>query len=190
MAEQRSFRGALGGFNRQDVVRYIEYLNAKHTGIVNQLNNEKQALLDELAALQAKLTQLNGTQPEQPEAEAEKSLSEVDALREQLAQVTAQRDAALANSKELAAEELEAYRRAERMERAAKERSEQMYRLATATLADATTQVDQAAIQFRLVADKVNAQMLELQTAVDGSKAALLEAASTMYTIRPEGLEE
>lgn len=190
MAEQHTFRGALGGFNRQDVVRYIEYLNTRHVGIVNQLMSEKQALLDELAALQAKLAQQEEALPEQPAQEPEDTVSELDALKAQLAEVTAQRDAALAGSRELAAEELEAYRRAERMERAAKERSEQMYRLATATLADATAQVDQAAVQFRLVADKVNAQMLELQTAVDGSKAALLEAASTMYTIRPEGLEE
>ena len=87
-------------------------------------------------------------------------------------------------------QELEAYRRAERMERAAKERSEQIYRQATATLAEATSQVDGAAIQFKQLSERVNMQMAELQAAVEGSKAALAGAAATMYTIRPEGEDQ
>jgi len=86
-------------------------------------------------------------------------------------------------------EELEAYRRAEKVERDAKERAAQMYRQATGTLAEATTHVDSAADQFRQIADRVNAQMLELQGAVDNSKNALKDAAAILYAIRPEGLE-
>ena len=47
MAEARIFRSALNGFNREDVVRYIESLNAKHTALVNQLTSEKQSLATE-----------------------------------------------------------------------------------------------------------------------------------------------
>ena len=50
MAEQQNFRSAFNGFNREDVVRYISYMNNKHNDQVNQLNSEKQALLDELNA--------------------------------------------------------------------------------------------------------------------------------------------
>ena len=53
MAESRNFRSALNGFNREDVVRYIETMNNKHTALVNQLKSEKQSLADELAALKA-----------------------------------------------------------------------------------------------------------------------------------------
>ena len=35
MSQNHNFRSAIGGFNRQDVVRYIEYLNNKHTDQVN-----------------------------------------------------------------------------------------------------------------------------------------------------------
>ena len=51
MAESHNFRTALNGFKREDVVRYIEYLNSKHNTLVNQLRTENQALQDELDAL-------------------------------------------------------------------------------------------------------------------------------------------
>ena len=35
-----NFRSALGGFNRQDVARYLEYLNSQHTAQLNQLYTE------------------------------------------------------------------------------------------------------------------------------------------------------
>ena len=40
MAQQQTFRSALNGFNREDVVSYIEYLNSVHTAEINQLNSE------------------------------------------------------------------------------------------------------------------------------------------------------
>ncbi len=40
MALAKNFRSALNGFNREDVVHYIEYLNAKHNSEVQQLSAE------------------------------------------------------------------------------------------------------------------------------------------------------
>ena len=37
MAAFQNFRSAVGGFNREDVVHYIEFLNSKHNAAVNQL---------------------------------------------------------------------------------------------------------------------------------------------------------
>ena len=45
MSEILNFRSAFNGFHREDVVHYIEYLNAKHTTEVNQLNAELEQLL-------------------------------------------------------------------------------------------------------------------------------------------------
>ena len=36
------FRTAFRGFNREDVVHYIEYLNNQHNAVVEQLNNQLQ----------------------------------------------------------------------------------------------------------------------------------------------------
>ena len=90
---------------------------------------------------------------------------------------------------DVTAQELEAYRRAEKAERAAKERSEHIYRQATATLAQATAQVDDAAGRVQELVDRVTGQITDLQAAVALSKSALLDAATTMYSIRPEDAE-
>lgn len=189
MAVSHNFRSALNGFNREDVVHYIEYLNTKNTNLVNQLSSEKKALQDELTALRAQpdlteqLAQLEAKNAELTAANTD-ALAQIDALKAQLEETKANQ--AARNQ----AEELEAYRRAERMERSAKERAEQIYRQATGTLAQATTQVDSAAERYRLAAAQINSQMEQLQDAIEYSKNALLDAATTMYAIRPEGTEE
>ena len=42
MAGMQNFRSALGGFNREDVVSYIEYLNTQHKAQIAQLNTQLQ----------------------------------------------------------------------------------------------------------------------------------------------------
>ena len=153
MAETHRFRSALGGFNREDVVHYIEYLNTKHTAQVNQLASENEFLRQQLERLQANST---------PAPAAEENVPSCTEA------------------------ELEAYRRAERTERNARERAEQIYRQATATLADATALVDGAAAQLESMADAVKEQLSQLQSAIEGSKASLKDAAQIMSTIRPE----
>lgn len=189
MAVSHNFRGALNGFNREDVVHYIEFLNTKNTNLVNQLNSEKKLLQDELTALRsqpdltAQLAQMEAQNAELSAAYAQ-ALAQIDTLTSQLEE--AQTQQAARNQ----AEELEAYRRAERMERSAKERAEQIYRQATGTLAQATAQVDSAADRYRQATEQISSQMEKLQSAIEYSKNALLDAATTMYAIRPEGTEE
>lgn len=188
MATAQNFRSAFNGFNREDVVRYLEYLNTKHTAQLNQLRSENQSLLEELNELRAAAEQSPSASECQEacaalEAERDAALADAAQLRAQLEQ------AAQNKQESLAAAELEAYRRAERAERAAKERAAQLYRQATGTLAEATTHVDAAAGQFRQIAERVNAQMQELQAVVDSSKTALADAAATLYAIRPEEAE-
>ena len=204
MAEHK-FRTALNGFNREDVVRYIDYMNTVHASEMEQLNNEKQALQEEIAELKEQqnlasrvaeleercmeLEQLNMNATE----ELETAQEQIAKLQEELEQCAQQRDEAMTKqeaAKNVAAEELEAYRRAERMERSAKERAGQLYRQATGTLAEATTHVDKAAEQFNEIALRVSGQIEELQNAIECSKNALQDAATTMYTIRPVDWEE
>lgn len=189
MAASYNFRPAFNGFNREDVVHYIEYINSKHTAQVNQLRADLAAAQQENASLRA-----------QPKHDPELEI-QVTALREQISQLEAQVLAAQTAKAELEQqladalsqqalrrneEELEAYRRAERMERQAKERTESMYQKANGVLADATAKVDDASAQLSGIADQVAAQLAVLQQAVTGSKAALKDAAATLYAIRPE----
>ena len=183
MAEQR-FRTALNGFHREDVVHYIEYLNINHSAQVNQLNNELDALRKELDALKASLAEADA-----PCENCAALQSQLDEALSELNDLKSQPSAPAQAPAVVSAHELEAYRRAEQAERTAKERAQQIYIQATATLAQATTQVDDAAGRVQQIADKVNNQMLELQAAVELSKSALLDAATTMYSIRPENME-
>ena len=185
---QQTFRSALNGFNREDVVRYIEYINAQHAAEINRLNSE----LDFLRSKAEKEVPV----PEATEADelVEQQAARIrelfDRCREQEQQIE-QLKAALEQAQQQVSckshveEELEAYRRAERTERMARERAEQLYNQANAVLADATVKVDDAAALICQMSDKVAGQLTELQAAVAGSKQALKDAAATMYTIRP-----
>ena len=180
MAVNHNFRSSMGGFNREDVVRYIEYMNTKHA--------------EEIAALNAEMEQLRQSIPT-PE-----QMTHTEELEANCADLSAQLEQALADkaaleakcaSLEEAAEstayekELDAYRRAEAVERQAKERSEQLFNQTAGTLAQATTQVDDAATAFIGVADKITSQIDDLRRAIENSKNALRDAATTMYGIQP-----
>ena len=82
--------------------------------------------------------------------------------------------------------ELEAYRRAERIERLAQERAAQMSDRANAVLADATVEVDEAAALIAQISEKVMSQLTELQAAVSGSNQSLRDAAASLCSIRPD----
>ena len=192
MSTPQSFRSALNGFNREDVVHYLEYLNTKHSNQVNQLTAENETLRQQVEAL--------------PDAESQRLL--VASLEEKCAELTRQLEQSQSRCAELeqqleqshcavpeqvqepalspsASEELEAYRRAERIEREAKERAELVYFQANSVLTEASARVDGISSDITDMADKVMTQLTQLQMAVSSSKQALQDAASIMGTIRP-----
>jgi chromosome segregation ATPase len=205
MAVTHNFRSALGGFHREDVVHYIEYMNTKHASQISQLTTEAEELRAKVKALESvpvkedrtpeleeQCSQLTAQLEEVRaanavlEAECEALRAQKDALEAAQAEIEALKAQMAQMHSDLQAKELDAYRRAERTERLAQERADRIYQQATGTLAQATTQVDTAANLFRQIADRVNSQMEELQLAVESSKNALQDAATTMYSIRPE----
>ena len=181
---QQTFRTALNGFNRDDVVHYIEFLNAQHSA--------------EVARLQSELEFLRGnTKPAAPAEEKVEPCQYDDLIEQQAARIRElfdlckEKDARIAQLESApqtksADDELEAYRRAERTERLARERAEQVQRQANAVLADATAKVDEAAALIEQMALQVSGQLGCFQSAVDNTKAALRDAVATMGTIRPE----
>lgn len=191
MAAPQNFRSSFNGFNREDVVHYLEYLNNKHTAQVNQLTTEIEELRsravndqsDLVASLQEECASLNIL------------LEQAEAEKAQLAERCAQLEASHAptvmledkknNIALLASEELETYRRAERIEREARERAELVYFQANGVLTEATAKVDGLSAEITDMADQVMRQLTQLQMAVSSSKQALQDAASIMNTIRP-----
>ena len=191
MTASQNFRSAFNGFNREDVVHYLEYLNAKHTNQINQLTAENEALraqVDTLPELESQ--QLLVASLEEKCAELTRLLEAAQARCEELEQAAAQKPVEDAPAQEpalspSASEELEAYRRAERIEREAKERAELVYFQANGVLTEATAKVDGISSDITEMADQVMTQLTQLQVAISSSKQALQDASSIMGTIRP-----
>lgn len=166
MSNIQSFRSAFNGFNRQDVVNYIEYMNNQHNSQIQQLNTQLQNALSKNSdsELQARLVA------------AEEKIKELEAA-------LAQAGGAPMNCTE---QELEAYRRAERAERIANERSAQLCQQANGILADAGCQVDNAASAIDAAAENLNAQLEAYKAAVDAAKATLHDAVAAISAIAPK----
>ena len=169
MAVTQRFRSAFNGFNREDVVNYIEYLNNQHVAQVNQLNNQLQEAkgavsADELADLQAQL----------------------DAALQRCAELEKQ----LQTKEATVSRELEAYRRAERAERIAADRVAQLYNQANGALADATAKADDTATQVTELTDALMVQLQQLQTVLSSGGNSMRDAAAALFAIRPATNEE
>ena len=188
MAQQQNFRTAFNGFNREDVVHYLEYINAKHTAQINQLTAENEELRQQLNALPAGgVVEALQAEIESLQAQLDNAMAENAALEERCAQPEQQPapetpEAPVVPS---ASAELEAYRRAERAEREARERADLVYYQANGVLTEASAKVDGLAADITDMADQVMAQLTQLQMAVSSSKQALQDASSIMNTIRP-----
>ena len=89
------------------------------------------------------------------------------------------------NAAENGSDALDAYRRADRIERNARERAELVYHQASAVLSEAIARVDATTAEITAKADDAMSQLTQLQMAVSASKQALQDASSLMNTIRP-----
>lgn len=158
---QQSFRTAFYGFNREDVVRYIEYLNNQHNAQLEQLRNQLQNATPKPTATQSELQ------------------AELAAALEKCAQLEAQ----LASAPE---QELEAYRRAERAERVAQERAQQIYTQANAILADAAVKAEAESARLAKLAEQADAQLKVYQEAIADTQALFRDATAALYGLKPE----
>ena len=201
MAEPMNFRSAFNGFNREDVVHYIEYLNANHENQIKQLqadlaNMQRESFLpsvdeeqeERIAELQeqfsqqeALLTALNDEKDEllakraQLEAVVTVLTSENKERSEKVAQLEAQLNTANAKPKFSACmeDELAAYRRAERVERQANERANALYRNLRVSLEETVSKADQAVANLDSISGQVNAQINILRESILDSKSDL-----------------
>lgn len=191
-----NFRSSLHGFNRQDVANYLEYLNNRHAAQVNQLNTDLEALRRQAeapaedpqrTALEARCRELE-QQLEAARKERDEALAQKEAAEQKLASARQDREEALLRScgeKLEANRELEAYRRAERTERMARERAEQVYSETGAVLTQASNRIEAALRQMTGISQQVTGQLDTLQTAIASSRLALQDAAQTIDKLKP-----
>ena len=191
-----NFSSSLHGFNRQDVANYLEYLNNRHAAQVNQLNTDLEALRRQAeapaedpqrTALEARCRELE-QQLEAARKERDEALAQREAAEQKLASARQDREEALLRScgeKLEANRELEAYRRAERTERMARERAEQVYSETGSVLTQASIRIEAALRQMTGISQQVTGQLDTLQTAIASSRLALQDAAQTIDKLKP-----
>ena len=191
-----NFRSSLHGFNRQDVANYLEYLNNRHAAQVNQLNTDLEALRRQAeapaedpqrAALETRCQELE-QQLAAARKERDEALAQKEAVEQKLEAAQRDREEALLRSsgeKLDANRELEAYRRAERTERVARERAEQVYSETGTVLTQASNRIEAALRQMTGISQQVIGQLDTLQTAIASSRLALQDAAQTIDKLKP-----
>ena len=189
MSAPQKFRSAFNGFNRDDVVHYLEYLNSKHTAQVNQLTSEADFLRSKLEAVQAdpNLAETIAVL-EQERDDLRAQLEDLQARYDAMEQAQASSPAAVSADVHAygPSEELEVYRRAERTERMARERADLIYRQANGVLSEAAVRVNDVASQINPLADQAMQQLQALQETIAASKQSLQDAAVIISTLRPD----
>ena len=195
MAVPQTFRSAFHGFNREDVAHYLEYINTKYQNQIDQLTTENQEL--QAAAQQRELAAQDNFELEAVKARCEELAALLEAEKARCQELTQQLEAAQQENAakdtpvpaethtSLAAEELEAYRRAERLEREARERADLIYFQASGVLTEASTKVDVISNDISGMADQLMSTLTQLQIAVSSSKQALTDASAIMKSLRP-----
>lgn len=178
MAAIQNFRSAFNGFNRDDVVHYIDYVHNTHRNKMGELNNELQTLREQLEAVQAELQRR-----EDAEAKLNEALAKIEALEQDLEEARSQPPVDTT-------QELEAYRRAERAERNANIRVSRLYEEANSVLADATTRADESAAQVFRISEEISGQLVQLQEALTTGANTIRDAAAAMYAIKPVSQDE
>lgn len=106
MADLQHFRSAFRGFNRLDVVNYIEFLNQKHNSQIEQLNTQLQNAREEIRQLKAAPAPAVQEQPvvqekipSESELETYRRAERVERkAQERAAQIYAQANAVLADA--------------------------------------------------------------------------------------------
>lgn len=212
MNEPQTFRSAFNGFHREDVVNHIAYMSNKHETQVNQLRSEAEALRAELAELREQVDVDNDRQDRL--AGLEQTLADRDAelvslreeletanqlLNEQAEQLAALREE-LEEAREAAAkapieksashwDELRAYRRAETVERQARDRVNELYTSANAALRSTGATLGDTNAAFDALAEKFRSDLVALMETIDSGKTALCAAADTLDSLRPEDME-
>ena len=176
MSAPQKFRSAFNGFNREDVVYYLEYINSKHTALVNQLQSEAEFLRSKLEVMQS--SENSTEQVAALEAERDELRAQVEALKERCAAL--EQNAPVCGPEA----ELEVYRRAERTERMARERADLICRQTNVVLSEASVKINDLATQVGPMADQILEQISQLQSTIASGKQSLQDASVILSTLR------
>lgn len=178
MADFTRFRTSVGGFNRSDVANYIESLSAEHKRTTKKLEEEKDAMAARIAELEQAAAEQTARKEalEQKLSDTETALASTEAaLEEALVMVEEQEarraelEAAQAQQEEVinyTTLELEAYRRAEAMERSSQERAARLRQQLNELLDNVSARYEQTGQEIEVLSEDIRTNMKRLQDAL------------------------
>ena len=182
MPAPKNFRTAFNGFNREDVVSYLEYLKSRHASEINQLKTEAESLRSRLDAYcDQQLEKRDSSGLEEENAALRQRIQELEQEKEALAAELARQNQ---EPVDYPAQELEAYRRAERTEREARERADQVYRRTSLVLNSAAEKLDCVTSQVGPLADSILEQIRHLESGVGATRQSLQDAVCVLEQLR------
>lgn len=166
-----SFRSAFNGFNRSDVVEYIERVSLENEKAQRQLRDENTRLQTELDETKAALSDTLARLMEAEAAAKEPSPAAAQAVspEEEMPITEAMLDEASVGSpqaSEIAELELAAYRRAEAAERAAHRRAAKIYDQVCVSFAETTQQLADSDNDLRNLGETLQQNLQALSQAI------------------------
>ena len=193
MVDTQNFRLAFHGFNRDDVLQFLESEQAKHTMEVNSLKDDVMRLEAALISAQMAAQTAPAPQSEEPQQAEDTTLREqLEALQAENATLREQLEALQTENTTLheQLEELEAYRRAENVERQARIRAGQMSAQVHTLVDDISNRMDGTQAEMTAAADDLGQALERLQAALDHSRAALYDGAAAFRALQPESEQD
>lgn len=165
MADFTKFRTALNGFHRGDVAQYLEALCQEHQQALEEQQRRVAALEEELSQAKDELERQRGvsnilqmqlTDTETALHETEKALEEALSLPEEQ---SAEEEPA---EEDYETKELEAYRRAEAMERGASERATRLRQRLTELTEHVSSRYQEAGQEIQVLTEDIRTNLKRL----------------------------
>lgn len=147
------FRSAIGGFNRMDVVTYIESVSLKNAAELKKLREENATLKTQLSQYQQAI------EAQEPSAAPDADLNSCETDTPTVPEEAALQE----DTAELNAMELTAYRRAEAVEREAKARADRLNQQMDAVFSEALDRIQVSGSEANALCEDLHAAYERLQ---------------------------
>ena len=167
------FRTAVGGFNRMDVVSYIESLSMKNQQTLKKLQEENSELRRQIAQYEA--ASVPSEMEETPPETVEPEVPEAEPI------VHAEPDTASLKDQELAA-----YRRAEAAERTARTRATQLNQSVDEIFSEALSRFDSSSSEANALCEDLLSSYSRLQEALADIRVIYDETVSHLQALQAQ----
>ncbi|MBP3634372.1 MAG: hypothetical protein J6J43_07350 [Oscillospiraceae bacterium] len=187
MTDFSKFRSALSGFNRSDVANYIEALSAEHQKQLKAEKEEREAILEQLNAVRRTLDEetKRAEALEQELAASKTALEETQKMLEEA--LSMEPDAPQEDYHSL---ELEAYRRAEAMERSTCERAAKVRQQLGDLVEETAGRYEQVGQDIKSLSEDLGSNLQRLQEALSELDAVFDDTTDRFDHLDTEGETE